>query len=339
MGYLNLLEKELNDQGYNDEYIDLCISYAETLIRQELPVIFDGTHLAKLMGVTTSILGHYVYNTDTFYKSFKIPKKRGGFREIDTPSLNLKMIQRWILDNILKKFPINGFAFGYRDGKNIVDNAKNHTNKKVVYNIDIKDFFPSITRKDIFYIFFNKGYTSEISYILSKILTYKGHLPHGAPTSPYIANLRCERMDHSLSEFTKRIKANYSRYADDITISSNEIDLLMTNINVIKKIVANNKFILNENKERLQFSNQKQEVTGLIVNNGVKVKRKYKKEIEKHIYYCKRFGVYEHLKKNKIEYISYYKEYMYGMVNYVKMIEPDIGNIYLKELNEIKWPY
>lgn len=339
MQYINLLKKEMDKKGIGCEYINSCVTYAENLIKQNLPVIFDKNHLSKLLGINSSVLSYYIYYTEQFYSDFKIPKKRGGYRKIEAPSLNLKKIQRWILDNILKCFPISNYAVGFRENYSILNNAKPHTNKKIIYNIDIMDFFPSINQNDVYFIFYNKGYTSEVSYIFSKLLTFKEHLPQGAPSSPYIANLKCEKMDFSLGQLANRIGATYTRYADDMTFSSNDVEGLLSNLRIIKKIVHNNNFNLNIKKERLKYNNQKQEVTGLIVNDGIKVKRSYKKEIEKHIYYCKKYGVYEHLKRNNLEYVSFFKEYLYGMVHFVKMIEPEIGQAYLKELKEIKWSY
>lgn len=337
MSYINKLKNKMGEQGYDDSYIDLCVFYAEGLYEKGLPVIFDKEHLCKLIGIDILIFNHYLANTEIFYHSFNMPKKTGGYRKIDVPSLNLKMIQRWILDNIIEKIDISENAYGFRKGKSIVDNAKNHISRKIVFNVDIKDFFPSISREDIFYIFYDLGYTKEIAYIISKLCTYKGSLPHGAPSSPYLANIRCFKLDYSLNALSNRIKANYSRYADDITISSDDIYAMKSNINVIRKIIENNGFVLNKKKERIQYINQMQEVTGLMVNNGVKVKRKYKKDIEQHIYYCKKFGVYNHLAKIKKQHISFYREYLYGKVNFIKMVEPEIGEKYLNQLNEINW--
>lgn len=336
MLYLEKLVESMEEK-YETKYISLCVAYSERLISKGMPVIFDGQHLAKLLGINFSILSYYVYSNNKFYQEFEIDKKSGGSRKIEAPSRNLKKIQRWILDNILNKVELNENTYGFRKGFNIVDNAKNHTNKFLVYNIDIKDFFPSITREDVFYIFYNKGYTYEVSYIFSKLLTYKDHLPHGAPTSPYIANLRCEKMDYSLNMYTKRINADYSRYADDITISTNNAHDFIDKIKIIKKIITNNGFVLNEKKERIQYYKSMQEVTGLVVNNGVKVRRRFKKELEKEIYYCLKYGVSSHLTRNEKNHLSFYKEYLYGKVNFIKMVEPELAEFYLKQLSEINW--
>lgn len=337
MSFVNSLANEMRNKGYDKKYIDLCIVYSENLISKKLPVIFDGKHLAALLGIKYSTLSYYVYQNTKFYKKFKISKKNGGFREIDSPSLNLKKIQKWILENILETIDVSQNAFGFRKNLSISDNAINHTHRKIVYNIDIKNFFPSISREDVFYIFYKLGYTYEISYIFSKLLTNDDRLPQGAPTSPYLSNIKCEKLDKSLELFCQRINATYTRYADDITVSTNNSKSVKQDIKTIKKIILKHNFNINFKKERLQKSNQMQEVTGLIVNNGVKIKRQYKKEVEKEIYYCKKFGVTSHLKKTNQDHLSFYKEYLYGKVNFINSIEPDVADRYYRELEEINW--
>ncbi|EGL15000.1 reverse transcriptase family protein [Paenibacillus sp. HGF7] len=144
-------------------------------------------------------------------------------------------------------------------------------------------------------MFYHHGYTKELSYTLAALTTYNGSLPQGAPTSPYISNILCQRMDKRLLALAKKMNADYSRYADDITMSGDEN--VRQYIETIKSIIINEGFDINYKKLRLQTDNNMQEVTGLIVNEDVKVKRKYKKRLEQHIYYCKKFGVYSHLKK------------------------------------------
>lgn len=108
---------------------------------------------------------------------------------IDIPSDRLKEIQSWILKNILNKIEIHEKCYGFRKGRSIYDNARLHVGKECVLNMDLKDFFPSIKQKDVFNIFYKKGYTKKVSYYFSKLLTKNGVLPQGSPASPMISNL------------------------------------------------------------------------------------------------------------------------------------------------------
>lgn len=97
-----------------------------------MPVIFDTKHLALLIGISSSDLTKMIFCEEYFYTNTKIPKKSGGYRELDMPSLELKYIQRWILNNILNKIRVSEFAIGFRIGKSILDNAKLHVNKQCI---------------------------------------------------------------------------------------------------------------------------------------------------------------------------------------------------------------
>ena len=103
--------------------------------------------------------------------------------------MELKYIQRWILDNILSKIKVSEFATGFCANCSIVDNAKYHINKECVINIDIKDFFPSISFERIFRVFAYYGYTKEVSFFLAKLCTYEDELPQGSPASPMLSNI------------------------------------------------------------------------------------------------------------------------------------------------------
>ncbi|MFC8151845.1 reverse transcriptase family protein [Bacillus paralicheniformis] len=267
MDYVNKLKSEMLQKGFSEKYIQKCVNYVEKIRINNLPVIFDARHLSKLMGIKFVILCHYVFNSDSFYSEYTIKKKSGSNREIMAPSLNLKKIQRWILDNILIYFPISNYAMGFRKNVSIVDNAKLHVNKKLVYSLDIEDFFPSISEKRVYFLFYNSGYSSEVSYVLTRLLTFSGSLPQGSPCSPVISNILCKQMDESIGELTTQISCDYSRYADDMTFSVNEVPALLSKLNTIKKIIEFYGFKLNNFKERIQYNNQTQQVTGLIVNN------------------------------------------------------------------------
>lgn len=339
MNYLKELQVKLETKGLSKEEKSKYIRYVNKLLINKMPVIIDALHLSKLMGIKYSILSHYIHNTDNFYKEFEIAKKTGGYRSINAPSLNLKKIQTWIYKNILIYFPVSNYAKGFKKGTSIVDNAKLHTNKQIVYNIDIENFFPTITFKNVYFLFYNIGYSTELSYAFSKLLTYNNSLPQGSPSSPSISNILCFNLDKSMISLAHNIKGHYSRYADDMTISTNNVLSLTSKIKSIKKIVEYNGFTLNDKKERIQYSNQPQFVTGLIVNNGVKVKRRFKKEVDQQIYYCERYGIYNHLKRIGMENKSFYKEYLYGKVNFIKSVEHEVGLQFLERLNSLDWSY
>ena len=148
--YLENLTAEVKRQGYGEYYLAKCIRYASRLLDNGLPVIFDTKHLSLLIGIAPADLTRMVFSEDRFYTHMLIPKKRGGQRELDIPSVELKYVQRWILDNVLYCIRISDCAVGFCEGKSIIDNAQRHLNQHSVITVDIKDFFPSTT--------FNRSY-------------------------------------------------------------------------------------------------------------------------------------------------------------------------------------
>lgn len=243
--------------------------------------------LCKLLESTFFDLGKLINNP--IYRSFHIPKKKGGFREISAPAKDLRKVQKKLNYYLqayylcIKPEDVHGFVINPRYlGKycNIVANAKVHTGKKYVLNIDLKDFFPSISARQVKEVLSSDvfRFNDQISTALALITTFEGRLPTGSPTSPVISNFICLKLDDDLKCFSNNNDLNYTRYADDLTFSSDfkiDIDIILDIVNVIKK----HNFSINEKKLRLSTSSQKQTVTGLTVNEKVNVDRKLLKKI------------------------------------------------------------
>ena len=328
------MEQILIELNFESSYVDECVKYATKLKDNNMPIIFDSIHLAKLIGIQVSELYSYHQMKDLIYKEIRIPKKNGKIRTINAPSENLKYIQRWVLDNIISKIPCSENAMGYINDRSIVCNAIMHVNKPCVVNLDISDFFPSIPFKRVYSIFREQGYTKHLSMFLAGICTYKGVLPQGAPTSPYISNLVCRRLDNRLSVLAQKIEASFSRYADDLTFSG---EVFITEyLKLIKRVIREENFEINEDKCRIQYRNERQSVTGLIVNDRLSVPISTKKYIRQQIYYSKKFGVKSNLLKQNIL-KSNYRDHLYGLAYFVRMVEFDEGKLLLAQLDQIDW--
>ena len=335
--YLSELADAISESNPNKDYIDLCVNYASILFDNKLPVVFDTIHLSKLLGISSFELIRYLAKEELFYRKVKIPKKSGGTRNLNIPSVNLKQIQRWILDNILYNIPISDVSNGFCRHKSIVTNASKHLNKECVINVDIKDFFPSIDQKRAYRIFRYYGYSKEVSLVFAKICTYKNQLPQGSPASPYLSNIACVMLDKRLNRLAQKYDAQYTRYADDITFSGKYG--MGRIISIIDQIIEDEGFHLNQKKTRITFRDQRQEVTGLLVNNStLRVDKRYKRKVKQEIYYCLKYGVSDHLDYINCE-KSFYKEHLYGKVFYIKMIEPVEGERLIKTLEKVEWEY
>ncbi|MCG8331764.1 MAG: reverse transcriptase family protein [Chitinophagales bacterium] len=213
------------------------------------------------------------------FKTFTVPKKDGGERLIEAPSKDLKIVLGR-LNNYLqsayyfeKSSAAYGFIVGVRndeDRRNIFSNAKKHVNKEYLLNIDLKDFFHSVNRDQVLSIFEGPPFKfkRQLPNIIADLTTYKGRLPMGTPTSPVLSNFACRSMDEQLSQLAEEMLWNYSRYADDMSFSSNRyINEEMRRS--ILQIVKAEGFLPNPRKIKLFGPEEDKIVTGLLVNDDV----------------------------------------------------------------------
>lgn len=328
------LSEAMEAHGCQEEYIKICTEYARGLINNGFPVIFDTKHFAKLIGITPNELYSYYQLVEVLYKEIKLPKKNGGLRTINAPSENLKYIQKWILENILYCKSCLEVANGFIREKSIVDNAKRHVGKPCVINLDIKDFFPTIKYLDVYKMFTGFGYSKHLAMIFTGLCTFENVLPQGAPSSPYISNLICEKLDRKMMNLANRIGASYSRYADDITFSGEKS--ITKYIKLLKDIIISEGFVVNEKKVRVQFQYHKQIVTGIVVNEKLSVPKDTKKYLRQQIFYSKKYGVQNNQDRQKISKTNY-RDHLYGLAYFIKMIEPLVGESFLEQLHSIDW--
>jgi retron-type reverse transcriptase len=216
------------------------------------------------------------------YENFKIPKKNGrGRREISAPNPSLKALQRSVYHKLLKRLHLHQAATAYIPGKSIFDNALPHVRQEVVINIDLKDFFGSVSSDKVYQYWHHLRWDVETSTILKNICCYKGGLPQGSPTSPALSNLCNLLLDARLEEMTRRNKGQYTRYSDDLTFSfSNPYIHKRGILKQIHQILASEGYEIQKKKRiRVQRSHQRQTTTGLIVNDKVNLPKEIRKRI------------------------------------------------------------
>ncbi len=282
------------------------------------------------------------------YNNYKIAKKNGGQRDISAPSNNIKIIQKRLNYYLqayylcVKPAEVHGFIINpnYLGQKcNIVENAKPHSNKNHILNIDLKDFFPSITAKQVYEILVSKyfNFNLQIAKAITLLTTYNGKLPIGAPTSPVLSNYVCLTLDNLLTEYCKNNNLTYTRYADDLTFSS-DFKITIENINDIKNIIKSNKFEINNKKLRLKSANCCQTVTGLTVNNKVNIKRALLKKIRAMLHDLSTNGIEiatkKHFKiKNGINqhHKTKFVNRLRGYINFIGQVRGKEDILYLKQ--------
>lgn len=257
------------------------------------------------LGYNKDEISKFLYHGAPKYRSFTILKKNGGFREIVAPVKKLKEIQHKIKSELEKYYVPRMCVHGFVSGRNTVTNASSHVRKEFVLNIDLENFFGSINFGRVSRLFqsYPLHLPENVASVLAHICCHDGSLPQGAPTSPIISNMISYRLDRQLKELAKKNKCTYTRYADDITFSFTQrrrslpksIVILdhennLTLGHVLKKIIEDNWFKLNESKNRIQCRTQRQSVTNVTVNSKINISKKFKKQTSAMINALSKYG-------------------------------------------------
>ena len=260
-----------------------------------------------LLGMKPAALAYILYKLSPAqkYKSFDIEKKSGGVRKIMAPEPRLKLVQRRLADLLLKcqsEIEISigvkdecALAHGFKPRLSISTNAEKHRNKRWVLNADIEDFFPTINFGRV-YGFFQKNnhfaLSKPVATIIAQIACHENKLPQGSPCSPVISNIIAHILDIHLNDLASKHNCTYTRYADDLTFSTNEKRFPRAiakrqdgNIHEwlpgsdFRKALKSSGFKLNPQKTRMQYCDSRQEVTGLVVNKKINVRQHYYKDV------------------------------------------------------------
>lgn len=344
-------------------------------IKEKFLTLETREDVAALLGIQDKSLRYFLYSIkpDNMYSEFIIKKKNGEDRHIYAPDRRLKNIQRKMAQILNCVYKIKPAAHGFVLDKNIVTNAENHIKRKYVFNIDLENFFEQIHFGRVRGMLMKPPYSigSEAALVIAQIACYKGKLPQGAPTSPILTNMVCSPLDTQLTKLAKKYNLHYTRYADDISFSSYR-DELPTGIvyedlegihigKELREILSQNSFAVNSKKTRVFDYRKRQEVTGLVVNEFVNIRRAYIKKIRAILYHCKQDGIYETAKEyvekgncknssiiemikneteeNKERVAEWFKEVLKGKIGYIKFVRGKNDYVFLKYAKEINELY
>lgn len=242
------------------------------------------------------------------YETYKVPKKKGGWREIQAPAEKLKKVQ-WRINRYLQAYylcvkPAESFGFvpnndQWGQDSNIVANARCHLGKNYLLNMDLKDFFPGISDKQVYDVFARAdlGFDRDIAMAFTLLTTYNRQLPTGAPSSPVLSNLVCRGLDNALKQYAEHMGYRYSRYADDLTFSADE-RITGEQVQQISTIISAHGFAVNTKKTRIVSHNRQQTVTGIVVNERVNVNRNLLKRVRAMIHDAVTNGRWEAARKH-----------------------------------------
>jgi len=350
-------ERRSRDVLYLGEGVSGGLHVRETSkpLQAGCPALADAKALANAMGIALAELRFLCFNravsTINHYQRFRIPKKTGGERLISAPMPRLKRAQYWVLDNILAHAPLHEAAHGFVPQRSILSNARNHVGKDVVINLDLKDFFPTLTYARVKGLFEAMGYAEAVAIPLALLCTepvvdemqLDGQryfvangprlLPQGAPTSPAITNLICRKLDRRLFGLAQKLGFTYSRYADDLTfsVSGEGARKIGTLLKAVHGIVTAEGFNVHPDKTRVMRNSARQEVTGLTVNERVAVPRDLVRrfravlqQVEKHGPDGKHFGPGKNVVRSLL-----------GFGHFVAMVDPEGGRPLLQRAERL----
>ncbi|MBH25607.1 MAG: hypothetical protein CMH57_14380 [Myxococcales bacterium] len=326
------------------------------LERNGLPQLTTVGELRAMLKLSSpELLGYLLLSTSGSggpYATFTRPKRSGGERLICAPNPTLKQAQRAVLENILARVPVHDAAHGFVEGRSTVTNARAHLGRELLIKFDLRNFFPSITYYRVMGLFAHLGYYLEggvfssrdssraVAPTLARLTTYTppgatwraSYTPQGAPTSPIISNLICRRLDARLYGLAARIGATYTRYADDLTFSMNALPEsgLGRFRWWVDQICVQEGFFINHSKFRVIRKHQRQQVTGIVVNEALRVPREERRRFRAILHNCRTQGVESQARGR-----AGFREWLLGYASYMNMVNPTRGGQALAEVQAL----
>jgi len=326
---------------------------------KKLTEIQTAQQLAHLLNVDYQKFIYHVWRvpSDKRYVEFSIPKRTGGSRVISVPATHLKTIQsnlRVLLDEIyLAQKPVHGF---YK-GRSILTNATPHVRRNLLLNVDLQDFFGTIHFGRIRGMLMAWPYklSDAIATVIAQICCHENKLPQGAPTSPVIANMLSAKMDSDLRRLASLHRLKYTRYADDLTFSTNKpafspdivkfkldehgIETTILGDALREVIEIQNGFVVNPEKIHVRTRRDRQDVTGLVVNKKLNVDRRFVRKTRAMLHSWQRDGIAEatahHYTKNPSHHVPPFKDpptieaICYGRIGFIRSVVGQASSVYM----------
>lgn len=279
--------------------------------------------IARETGFTNDQIVEILRRAPHAYCVYRIPKRSGnGFRVIAHPSRTLKVLQRWLADRVLCDLPIHDSVYSYRLGKSVKDHAAVHINTNFLLRIDLTNFFPSITNKDVLSLLrlrkssLKMPLSDDDLLTIARIVCKGKEITIGSPSSPVISNAVLYDFDVSATSVASAFGAIYTRYADDLYFSTNAPNVLSDLLGEIRKLfdqLSFPKVVINEEKVIFTSRKRRKVVTGLVITSDKKISlgREKKRYIRGLLY---RFGE-GGLGEKEISYLK-------GYLSFCKVSEP-----------------
>ncbi|MFC0269452.1 reverse transcriptase family protein [Kushneria aurantia] len=343
--------------------------------------VFTLKHLSALSGVDYGFLRHTVGRNTDAYTEFKIKKRsssdvKKNYRTICVPSPALMKVQRWIAGNILSHVSAHPCSVAFSVGDRLFDAVAPHCPSKWLVKLDVRNFFESIKEVSVYHVFLQLGFEPLIAFEMTRLCTYvasnasnnndrwhdsfflpehvitlyqypeQGHLPQGAPTSPMLANLASRSLDERLAALADENLVRYTRYADDMTFSSDDVDFGRKRAGLLIKRVYQQldrqSLSPNTAKTTVIPPGARKLVLGLSVEETVpRLTRQFKNSFRQHIHYLLRddVGPTKHAAARKFASTTGLRHHLEGLLAFAAQIEPMWAAAQRNRLQAVSWPY
>lgn len=351
-------------------------AYAQKLLRSDLPVIFTLRHLAKIVGVDYQILRATVerHREVANYRMFAIKKRSGGRRFIHAVTGPLFTTQKFINSELLQQMKPHPASYAFHATGGIRSCASAHCGARWMFQYDLSNFFHNVSEADVYSVFLNAGYRPLLAFELARICTttrlpmqlqhllrphrnsprysyqfYQdtsgamGVLPQGASTSPMLSNLAAMGLDEKLTIFADQHSFTYTRYADDLTLSSSDDLPESTSVGDVSraviKIIRKSGFRENESKTRIAGPGSKKVVLGLLVDgNTPRLSRETFKRIDRHLHATLKYGLISVAEHESFDSAIGFYNHLAGLIAFVKDVDMPRWHSFNEQFSKIPEP-
>jgi hypothetical protein len=289
------------------------------------------SRVAQACGVDAEFIAKYVSDRQQrdYYFRIKIPKRgknrKGQFRVVfQAKEYQLASFHRSIAMIVANSVKFGEHVQGFRKKRSSRSNAEQHLAQALILHADIKSFFDAITTEHVRVAFVSQGVPNDVAEILAKACTIEGLLRQGTRCSPILANLVCTGLDNKLLALAKSHDSVFTRYADDLTFSGDEVPPAAA----VKTIVESEGFTLRYDKCKLQRRGRCQYVTGLTVSDDSipRLPRRLKSRLRLMFHYIEKNGLAAHWNRTGEEHGRRKERWLEGMLKYAASIEPELAN-------------
>lgn len=368
----HLVSRLATEKGISPARLESIRETLSKLNASGVAPILSLRHLSLLTGTSYRFLRHVISRSRKFepYRHYSVSKRSGGKRLLSEPQPMLRQVQRWLVDNVLNKVKPHPASHAFAPSSSVIGCARIHCGAKWLVKLDVSDFFESISEVRVYHVFASLGYPNLVSFELSRLCTctfpvhwqdsrYQsdtwhrsysygipsyndfrvGHLPQGAPSSPMLANLACRDLDAEIEEVCLALGWTYTRYADDICLSSLEGDRGKIGLlyHQITHLLQRHCLRINPEKFVVSPPGARKIVLGLLVDGDrPRLLKEYRSALEAHLYYALKFGLEDHAKKRGFMSALSLLQFLQGKVAFALEVEDKDASQWREQLVSIQ---